>query len=130
MKVYIYKASLLCNECGEKLRRELQGQGLAPKDPDNEYSYDSDSFPKGPMYCGESDNVEHCMNQEACVNALKLDNGTLIGTWLENELTTEGRQRLMEYIALGGELSKLWANWYNVDITPFQEEGEDEVASL
>lgn len=45
---YTYKADHLCQGCGEAKRTSLRLQGLAPADPSNESSYDSDDFPKGP----------------------------------------------------------------------------------
>ena len=62
MDAYIYQAALLCEDCGEAKRVELTKAGKAPADPEDEYSYDSDDFPKGPYPDGggESDYEEHC----------------------------------------------------------------------
>lgn len=45
---YLYKAELLCQDCGEAKRTSLRLQGLAPDYPSNETTYNSDDFPKGP----------------------------------------------------------------------------------
>ena len=83
MLVYIYDADLLCEECGEAIRADLTAKGKAPGgpldpggDPDDETTYDSDDFPKGPTEEGESDYPSHC---GAC------------GCFLESTLTDEGR---------------------------------------
>lgn len=80
MDVFIYQASLLCSECGWKKRIELEEAGKAPADMDDENTYDSDDFPKGPYDDGggASDTPEHC---DSCK------------VFLENPLTEEG----MEY---------------------------------
>lgn len=75
--VYMYAAALLCEECGESIRARLTAEGKAPPDPDDESSYDSGDFPKGPFDDGggEADTPQHC---DAC------------GEFLENPLTDEG----------------------------------------
>jgi hypothetical protein len=111
MDVYIYEAALLCEECGEKIRRELDRTGQAPEDPADEKSYDSDDYPKGPYPDGggESDSPQHC---DEC------------GAFLENELTDEGREYVGEMIAehfKAGrgrkEVLKEWADFYDI---PFE----------
>lgn len=77
MKVYVYKAALLCEDCGEATRFDLASQGKAPADPSDESRYDSDDFPKGPYPNGggEADHPQHC---DGC------------NLFLENPLTDEG----------------------------------------
>jgi len=60
MLVYVYAAALLCESCGEETREKLTAERKAPADPDDESSYDSDDFPKGPTEEGESDSPSHC----------------------------------------------------------------------
>jgi hypothetical protein len=71
---FVYCAALLCSDCGEAARKDITGAGHAPADPENESSYDSDQFPKGPYPDGggEADAPQHC---DHC------------GTFLENPLT-------------------------------------------
>lgn len=83
MNVYIFQAALICEEEGERIREELTAQGKAPADPDDEYSYDSDDFPKGPYPNGggEADTPQHC---------------DITTVFLENPLTPEGEQYVLE----------------------------------
>jgi hypothetical protein len=78
----VYKAALLCKNCGEQTRQQLAIQGLSPVDLTNEHSYDSDDFPKGPYVegGGESDTPQHC---DQC------------GKFLANPLTSDGEQYVL-----------------------------------
>lgn len=108
MQVYVYAADIYCKECGEELCREL-----SPFAPDDERTYDSDEFPKGP-YCrggGEADCPQHCGSGADCYNAIELANHR-VGAWLENELTTDGVDYVREAIREGGEVAELWAKFY------------------
>lgn len=86
MDCYMYQAALYCAECGEKIREELRASGKAPADPEDEYSYDSGDYPKGPIADGggESDGAQHC---DAC------------DVHLENPLTSDGAASVAEAIA-------------------------------
>lgn len=77
MDAYVFAAALLCDECGEKTREAITEAGNAPSDPEDEGSYDSDDYPKGPYAegGGEADSPQHC---DACK------------VFLENPLTSEG----------------------------------------
>lgn len=92
MNVYIYAAALHCEECGEAIRDTLTREGKAPANPDNESSYDSDNFPKGPYANGggEADCPQHCDSCRA---------------FLDNPLTPDGvdyvRAEVANAIALG-----------------------------
>jgi hypothetical protein len=70
MDAFMYQAALYCAPCGEKIRRRLTAEGRAPSDSSDEYSYDSDDFPKGPYPDGggEADSAQTC---EACGVALE-----------------------------------------------------------
>ena len=96
---YMYQAAWLCEECGEKARAELAAEGRAPADPEDESSYDSDDFPKGPYPDGggEADSPQHC---DRC------------GKFLENPLTAEGYKYVREAIREGGEGVEEWADFY------------------
>lgn len=99
MDAYIYQADLWCKECGESIREELRVAGKAPPTPDNEWSFDSDDYPKGPFSHGggESDTVHHCAAYEDCENAIEID-GAKYGVMLENDLTHAGQEWLAEQI--------------------------------
>jgi hypothetical protein len=95
MDVYLYAADLFCEDCGDKIKASLAAQA----DPDNESTWDSDEYPKGPYAegGGEADSPQHC---DDC------------GVFLENPLTNDGARYVVEqceaYISgddagLGGE---------------------------
>jgi hypothetical protein len=105
MDVYLFQAALVCKHDGEKVRRELTRVGKAPEDPDDEHSYDSDDFPKGPYPDGggESDVPEHC---------------DICHMFLENPLTRVGMQYVLEALAAGrGDPDVLteWAAFYDLE---------------
>ena len=85
MNVYIYAAALLCEACGEAQRKLIveTDPSCVPTDPDDETSYDSDDFPKGPQDEGESDTPSHC---DQC------------NAFLESRLTSEGETYVREAI--------------------------------
>ena len=86
MNVYVYKAELLCEDCGEKTCRKLKREGKAPKDLSDERNWDSGSYPKGPYDNGGdgADSAQHC---------------DMCNVFLENDLTQEGVQSVREAIA-------------------------------
>ena len=120
MYAYIYSADIYCEDCGEAIRKRITQEGFAPANPDDERSYNSDEFPKGP-YCdggGEADYPQHCGAGPGCINAIELPEGfphtiTKIGAWLENELTTDGVYYVREAIQAGGKIAELWAEFYH-----------------
>ena len=85
MDVYIYRAALYCADCGEEIRAGLVALGKAPEDPDNERTYDSGDYPKGPFGDGggEADTPSHC---DGC------------GVFLENPLTSYGEAYVCEAV--------------------------------
>lgn len=97
MDVYVYQAAFLCGDCGEDTRRENGERGQAPENPEDEWSYDSDEYPKGPYADGggEADTPQHC---DHC------------GLFLENPLTTDGVRYVREALELGGDADVL-ATW-------------------
>jgi hypothetical protein len=85
MQVYMYQAALYCEACGEAIRERLTAEGKAPSNPEDEHSFDSGDFPKGPYPegGGEADCPQHC---DAC------------GLFLENALTADGLDYVREAI--------------------------------
>lgn len=77
MEAYIYQADMFCKDCGKVIKRQLAADGKAPDFPDDETTYDSDEFPKGPYDDGggESDTPHNCAQ---------------CGKFLENPLTEDG----------------------------------------
>ena len=114
MNVYIYAADLYCEDCGEAIRKQITQEGFAPKDPEDEWSYDSDEYPKGPYPDGggKANWPQHCGAGSECLNAIELSDGTKVGAWLENELTTEGVEYVRKVTQEGGEVAELWVEFY------------------
>lgn len=110
---YIYAADIYCDDCGEDIKRSIRAEGNAPDDPNDEYSYDSGDYPK---YCdgtSESDSPQHCGSGDDCINVIKFDDGYAIGVWLENNLTSEGDDCVIEAVREGGDVAELWAEYYD-----------------
>lgn len=86
MKAYVYRAALYCQECGEAIRATLDAAGKRPEHTEEESTFDSDDYPKGPYPDGggESDYAAHC---DAC------------GAFLENPLTSHGVEHVKDAIA-------------------------------
>lgn len=111
MHVYLYRADLYCDECGGWLRTNTPMPPAA--DLENEYTWDSDRWPKGPYPDGggEADSPHHCAAGEDCRQAIVLD-GRKVGVPLENPLTEEGIRYTRNAIAEGGPCAELWRQLY------------------
>lgn len=106
---FIYAADLWCNSCGRAICKRLRREAHAPADPHDEYSYDSDEFPKYVADPGEADCPQHCGAGDDCLEAVELPSGRKIGALLSPDLTGEGVRYVHEAIAEGGEVAALWA---------------------
>lgn len=62
MRVFMYCAALYCEDCGNAIRADLDKRGKRPAEIEDESSYDSDEYPKGPYSegGGEADTPQHC----------------------------------------------------------------------
>lgn len=106
MNVYVYCADIYCESCGADICAKLVCDGLPDYlDPDNESSYDSDEYPKGPYGNGggEADTPQHC---GAC------------GVFLENPLTGEGYVYVREMADDKSSCSSVirdWLEFYEID---------------
>jgi hypothetical protein len=116
---FVYQAALFCEACGESIRANLRKVGKAPADADDEGSYDSDDYPKGPFADGggEADFPNHCDCGEDCDDAIVLSDGRKIGAWLGNPLTSDGVDYVRGAVEKGGEVATLWADWYSDDLS-------------
>ena len=76
---YIYQAALYCDDCGRDLVAKLPVPEGA--DLENEHTWDSDVYPKGPFPTDESDTPQHC---DAC------------GDLLRHDLTADGEKYVRE----------------------------------
>ena len=108
MDIYTYQGELLCEDCGEYARERLDKEGKSPADPDDESTFDSDDYPKGPYPDGggEADCPQHCGNCDI---------------FLENPLTADGllyvTDALAEYANTGRgrkEVLQDWADCYDL----------------
>jgi hypothetical protein len=131
--VYIYDADIYCEACGEEIKARIKREGKAPTDPEDERTFDSDEFPKGPFSngCGEADSVHFCGSGETCLNALEID-GIKYGCCLENPLTSEGVNSLQEAINKDPENPvvkfqfELYKDDYDFTLPGDEEDEEDE----
>lgn len=130
--MYIYQADCYCDDCGEAIKERLDAEGKTPEHPDNEFTYDSDDYPKA---CGddeESDSPQHCGCHDDCINAEVLPSGRKIGRLIGTSLTSEGVKYVQEYINEGGEVSEFWLEQFSAagyDLTdPNEKEDDDEQA--
>lgn len=110
---YIYNANIFCNDCGKSIRQRIDAEGHAPANPDDEHSYDSDEYPKYVDGSTEADSPQHCGSLDDCINAIKLPSGHEIGAWLENDLTIDGAEYVIEAVLDGGEVADLWRGYYD-----------------
>lgn len=122
MSAYMYRAALHCEDCGNNIKRRLEACGRAPADPDDECSFDSDDFPKGPYPGGggEADSPQYC---DTC------------GRFLENSLTSEGMDYVMDSIieALSQNkdvaFARAWTEHYGItleDLLEYVEEKDED----
>lgn len=109
--MYMYQATLFCDSCGEAIRKQLDEENKSPKDIENEYSYDSDDYPKSCGTENENDSINHCDSNDKCLEAINLaDYGLdkkaalvgmetrLIGCLLTSSLTSDGIEWLQNTI--------------------------------
>lgn len=105
MDAYLYRAALYCSNCGDQIIKRLKEEGKAPADPDDEYSFDSDNYPKGPFSNGggEADSPQHC---DGCQ------------VFLENPLTGDGLDYVISAIRQAGDRNRFceqqWKEFYSI----------------
>lgn len=124
MNYYLTEADLVCEDCGRRIREELTAAGKAPANPDDETTYDSMDFPKGPYPANydAADCPQHCGMGEHCVNAFLGPGGLYLGIFLENPLTSEGleyvEQACKDALAEDRESVALdiWAPFYGISL--------------
>jgi len=95
---YIYKADVWCDDCGKAICERLTREGKAPTDPTDEWTFDSDDYPKRAGDDDEADSPQHCAAGEHCINAIELPSGGKVGLLL-GELTRDGVEYVKEAIA-------------------------------
>lgn len=92
---YIYQADVYCEVCAERIKHDT----ACPGNPDDESTFDSDAYPKGPFSDEESDTPEHCAG---------------CGLFLRNPLTSDGVKYVRESAAESpdGVAARLWVPYY------------------
>jgi hypothetical protein len=116
---YIYAAEMYCDDCGKAICDSIQAEGhapAAPADPGDEYSYDSGDYPKHVDGTAESDTPEHCASGSGCFNAIGFAKGPAIGAWLENALTCDGEDYVIEEVREEHgcpDVFALWKGYYD-----------------
>ena len=94
---YVYQADLYCEDCGNKIKQQLDAEGKSPESPEDEYTFDSDEYPKGPYGegGGEADSPHHCAGCQK---------------FLDNPLTSEGYNYVREQ-AESGSIPEEWKQY-------------------
>ena len=109
---YVYQADVWCDCCGRAICERLTQEGKAPADPSNQWSYDSDNYPKRTGDDEESDTPQHCAAGAKCLKAVTLPSGDKVG-FLFGELTHDGVQYVKDTIAEGRtEVTDLWQEYF------------------
>lgn len=100
MDAYVFQAALICEDCSHAV------QGTLPKpahvDMNDQSSYDSDDWPKGPYGDGggEADTPQHC---------------DMCGVFLDNPLTGDGetyvRDAFREFVETGRGRPDVLGEW-------------------
>jgi hypothetical protein len=106
MDAYCYQAALLCGSCGSNAASDLLKEGA-------EDTGDSNDFPQGPFADGggESDSPQHC---DHC------------GEFLENPLTSEGVEYVMQALLEdkgSSEVLAEWSQFYDIKLPEADDEG-------
>ena len=110
---YIYQADIYCDDCGLDICDRLKKEGKSPENPDDEYSYDSDEYPKYVDDDGESDCPQHCGSHADCLNAEILPSGKKIGCLISTNLTSDGIEYVKQAIVEKGEVAEFWAEQFS-----------------
>ena len=119
----IYCADVFCEDCTDKIESDCREDGTVKRmiadgaDPSDEYSYDSDEYPKRCDVSEESDSPSHC---GGC------------GIFLENNLTTDGDDYVKETVnddfAAGNDDSiaiTVWMPFYDYIDYDIQEDSDE-----
>ena len=110
MNVYLFRAALLCEDCGIKAKAKIPN--LSGHDSEDESYFDSDDYPKGPYPNGggEADCPQHCGHCQI---------------FLENPLTEDGYNYVVDAVELflsdscsgDANVIRQWFRFYNLRVT-------------
>jgi hypothetical protein len=108
---FIYRGGLYCEACAAAIKERLRAEGHEPANSNDERSFNSDEWPKGPFSDEESDSPQHCAIGEHCLAPTEID-GKNYGQFFENPLTTEG-ERYVKDEASEGPVKDFWMRFYD-----------------
>lgn len=117
-QAYIYCADIYCEACADDIRKRLTAEGKRPKNWQDERTFDSDEYPKGPYDNGggESDGPQHCGSHDECLDPTIID-GQKCGHFLENPLTTHGVEYLLEqHMQNTTAVTEFWMEFYSEEV--------------
>ena len=121
MNAYIYQADIYCGDCGAALCRTVPFPANANRD--NETTWDSNEYPKGPFGDGggEAGVPQHCGSGAGCLNAIIVraqGKRYRIGVPLGNPLTAEGVEYVRQAInEPRGLCRRLWRKIYAEELS-------------
>jgi len=142
----IYAADIYCDDCVEDIKNRIASElfngdfnsdmighvdtasypGLMTVqdyrdelDNTDEREYDSDQYPKNCSDDEESDSPLHCGSHDDCLDPTELSDGSKVGHFFENSLTSDGEAYVIEAVREGGLVSDLWKGCY--DYLDFEE---------
>lgn len=115
MDHYIYCADVYCQSCGEAIKADIAQEGFTPPDPDDETSYDSGEYPKGPFSDEESDTPQHCGSGPECLEAHVFPSGHKTGAFLREPLTSHGERYVRDmHRDNPSEITTMWMEFYGL----------------
>lgn len=115
----IYNGDIYCDACAEDIKKRIANvileNGECPDGADafefedfddlldylecmDERNYDSGEFPKHCDDGEESDSPEHCGSHEDCLNPTYLNDGSKVGHFFGNALTSYGQEYVKEMV--------------------------------
>lgn len=124
MNVFMYKAALLCEGCGHAVIEDCKvlRPETVPADTEDESSFDSDDFPKGPYANGggEADTPQHCDHCDLFLENPLTDDGRVYVGEAALEFETEGANESWEEIAVKADAQQSptlaqWIRFYFAD---------------
>ncbi len=121
MKAYVFQAALHCETCAARLESANRHRLPPGANLDDESTYDSDQFPKGPYPNGggEADSPQHCDScGEFLENTLTPDGDSWLRAEIVRKVTPPGTRELSwsETAALADEVGEpvlaMWIRFY------------------
>ncbi len=122
---YIYQADIWCDDCGKAIKEQIRE--YEKKTHDRVSREDSDQWPiELDSISDEADSPQHCGSMEECPNAERFD-GRLVGQFLENNLTTDGYEYVLEqHREHPSGITQMWMDFYNLSLSTEEEEENEE----